>query len=73
MISNKFHFFAALTLRKRLCTHLLGGWVEPRVALDIAGNLTQAVQPVTSRYTDWSIGDLYYPGIYPQIFGWNAN
>jgi hypothetical protein len=44
-------------------TNWIGSWVGPRVVLDIeeeknhtpGGNLTQAVQLVARRYTDWAI------------------
>jgi hypothetical protein len=40
-------------------THWIGGWVDPRAGLDRDSNSDPSVvQPVVSRYTDWSIPPL---------------
>jgi hypothetical protein len=51
-----------LYLREKSGTHCIGGWIGPRAVLDECGksrphrdSITETVQPVTSRYTDWAI------------------
>jgi len=56
------HASAALPPRKRPGTHLIGDWVGPRANLQgcwkscpPSGFDPRTVQPVGSRYTDWTI------------------
>ena len=55
------HAPAALYPRERPGTHCTGGWVGPRTGLDRCGKSRpplgfdpRTVQPVASRYTDWT-------------------
>jgi hypothetical protein len=61
-VGGQCHTPAALYLRKRLGTHCTGGWVGPRAGLDRCGKSlsplgfnSRTVQPVASRYTNYTI------------------
>ena len=60
-MGSKLHAPAALPPGKRPGTHCIGGWVGPRAGLDGCGKSRpppgfdpRTVQPVASRYTDYS-------------------
>ena len=61
-------------LRGRPCTHCTGGWVGPRAGLDeceksrpLPGFDPRTVQPVASRYTDYTIPARSWGGDKPLI------
>jgi hypothetical protein len=59
---GQFHTLTTLRPGKRPGTHCIGGWVDPRTSLDGCrksclplGFSHQTVQPVVSRYTDYTL------------------
>ena len=71
-VSGQLHALAALPLRKYLGTHLLGGWVGPRAAVDVSQKRKQSLslpgfEIQSVQFVASSLYPLSYVGCIPNF------